>query len=193
MDTQSSDASNRNYVSQWWSNPPTLCNTMIIQFSGIMEPNDDLIRWHYVMMTQSLDINVTHWWTNPSILWQPMMTSSSSLCHPMLIESYETARTNGEPDIINRWWLSADRHYNSRPILRPILYIACRPLHLFIFYDFMLWLLFYFTLWFYMYIPCFYHVCILWNVLCQKLRNKQATTKIIIYTARGVLTTQFED
>ena len=100
MDTQSSDASNRNYVSQWWSNPPTLCNTMMIQFSGIMEPNDDLIRWYYAMMTQSLDINVTHWWTHPSVLWQPMMTNSSSLCNPMLIESYETTRTNGEPDII---------------------------------------------------------------------------------------------
>ena len=43
-------------------------------------------------------------------------------------------------------------------------------------YDFMLWLHFYFMPCFYLCIPCFYHVCILWNMLCQKWRNKQATT-----------------
>ena len=43
-------------------------------------------------------------------------------------------------------------------------------------YDFMLWLHFYFMPCFYMCIPCFYHVCIFWKMLCQKWRNKQATT-----------------
>ena len=46
-------------------------------------------------------------------------------------------------------------------------------------YDFMLWLHFYFMPCFYMCIPCFYHVCILWKMLCQKWRNRQATTKNI--------------
>ena len=44
----------------------------------------------------------------------------------------------------------------------------------------MLWPHFYFMPCFYMYIPCFYHVCILWKMLCQKWRNKQATTTTLI-------------
>ena len=43
----------------------------------------------------------------------------------------------------------------------------------------MLWPHFYFMPCFYMCIPCFYHVCILWKMLCQKWRNKQATTTMV--------------
>ena len=53
-------------------------------------------------------------------------------------------------------------------------------------YDFMLWLHFYFMPCFYMCIPCFYHVCILWKMLCQKWRNKQATTKSISSQQEGL-------
>ena len=54
-------------------------------------------------------------------------------------------------------------------------------------YDFMLWLHFHFMPCFYMCIPCFYHVCILWKMLCQKWRNKQATTMVIIFTETNAL------
>ena len=43
-------------------------------------------------------------------------------------------------------------------------------------YDFVCWLHYYLMPCFHICIPCFYHVCILWNMPCQKWRNKQATT-----------------